>query len=1297
VTTYTAVFRAAADFSGAIRQGQLLGTTFTNAKRAAESAGAAGDSFGARMTRGLRGAQAVAAQTGRAMTLGITVPVVALGATAIRTFAQFETAIVSAGSKSNATAAQLEQMKRVALDVGNTTKFSAREAAQGMDILAAAGFNANDAMKTLPAVTLAAQAANEDLGLTAETTAKAMNAFNIPVEKASHVADVFAQAANTTALDMQGLKDALGQVGEVGPRFNQTLEDTVAVVGRLVDMGVPAASAGTAVRQALTSLSAPTRQANALIDDLGLTLRDADGNMRPLPDLIAELQKGLDSSNPAMQRYRSSIGLSSEKLRDWAKANDLTTAQAQQIQTALTRGGKSFNDYAMKTLFGVEGAKAFSLAMSDGKPLIIDTAKETDKLNQLTQGLSATMGVDAADAFIAAHTAAGKFTATGADAVKAVSALGVASDGTAKKIGAAFQRTTAQKIDNLKGSIETLAITFIDRLAPSINDSTDKLTKFVTWLSNTARADPGLAKLVGGFVAVLAAIGPVLFVGSKFVGVVQSIGRGIGAAQGLLEKGGFALEVYGDTASRAGNKVRGGLLTSVGKVATFLSGPWGIAVGVGATVLGGLVLKHREAKKAADDFATSLTFENGALDSNSRQLLANQLAGDGTLKKVVAAGIAVDQFTAALTGGGPARQQMIAQLKAIELQGTSYVSTGQGPIEVLTTQAQAAKDAASALEVNGGALDRQAANAKLAADALGQTATNTSAVGSASAGATPAVDGMTTSAGRTKKTYAELNAELKAASANFSILRGDAVAQQRAQDDYKASLDSVSESVRNNRAALQEQVAAGTLSKQSADAQSRALTGNSAAARANREAIRQQIEKLNAKVQADYNSVASSGDYVGAQNKARTETKKGVAELIAHAKKAGLDKDAIQKLIDKLVKVPKEVHTDVNFDTNAGAVISKIYTKEYRNAQERAGKGVPVKADGGPIEGVGGPRQDNIAGIDRQTGRQTAWVSAGEFVVNAKAYRKNKQVVEAINSGQEVSALASGGKVGKSAVPSRALDVPPAATASARAAAAAAAKKIAAEGKRAIEQMMAFKTAAEAATAGGGNGGYKGPVGAGAAGIRALASSFHPSYIAGHIDPQGGPAFDIGSSGQKNTNIGNALRANHGKLGLRYVIRQMQITSARNGWKGWRAYHPITGSGDFRHVAHVHVSYRNGGEVKPPRAYGAGTHSSVSGLNLYGEHGPELVRDKGGSQVLTTKTTLDYLSRIEAAAVADRRQPTAAPRSLVNAQNRPQIVEGDVNLTMPMSYVPASSQPTLEAQRQLVRAGRSVRGVRGRG
>jgi hypothetical protein len=150
MVSYVSIFRAVADFQGAARQGQQLGKAFRDARREAELAGRAGTAMGGSFQRGARAAAMVADRTGRALTLGISVPVVALGGLAIHTFATFERAIVSAGSKSSATAAQLDEMKKVAIDVGLKTRYSAVQAANAMDNLAAAGFNAKDAMATLP-------------------------------------------------------------------------------------------------------------------------------------------------------------------------------------------------------------------------------------------------------------------------------------------------------------------------------------------------------------------------------------------------------------------------------------------------------------------------------------------------------------------------------------------------------------------------------------------------------------------------------------------------------------------------------------------------------------------------------------------------------------------------------------------------------------------------------------------------------------------------------------------------------------------------------------------------------------------------------------------------------------------------------------------------------------------------------------------------------------------------------------------------------------------------------------------
>jgi hypothetical protein len=99
-----------------------------------------------------------------------------------------------------------------------------------------------------------------------------------------------------------------------------------------------------------------------------------------------------------------------------------------------------------------------------------------------------------------------------------------------------------------------------------------------------------------------------------------------------------------------------------------------------------------------------------------------------------------------------------------------------------------------------------------------------------------------------------------------------------------------------------------------------------------------------------------------------------------------------------------------------------------------------------------------------------------------------------------------------------------------------------------------------------------GPVTNGAAGIREIAGRHNATYVSPHRDPQGLSAFDIGSSGAKNTAIAEDLRVHHSQIGARYVISQMRIASARSNWN-WRPYSPITSAGDFRHEGHVHVSY----------------------------------------------------------------------------------------------------------------------------
>jgi TP901 family phage tail tape measure protein len=570
----TAIWRGVAEFSSLFKGQKQAAAGFDELGRKSDSAGAKGTSFGDKMTTSLNKVGPKMKSTGQSMSVGLTLPIVALGVKAVQSFSNFESSITAAGAKTEATGAQIEQMKQVALDMGAKTKFSAGEAATAMDNMAAAGFSANGVMQALPGVMLAAQASGEDLGMTADITAKAINAFGLAAGDATHVADVFATAANTSAIDMHGLGESLAQAGQLGASANQDLEDVVAVLGRLVDMGVPAASAGAGIRQAVQSLQAPTAKASGFINDLGLKLRDATGKMLPLPDLLKNIEVGLSSANPEFVAQAKAAHMTQTAYADWVKS----------------------------ALFGVEGSKAVTLALAAGKPVLLDTTTDTAKLAQLQAGLAKTMGGPAAKAWIAAHTNMGKFSASGADAVRALGALNRASDGTSKKIGDMMSNTTKARLDQLGGSFETLGITLVTIVAPALTKIVTGLTDAVNAFAKWAKAHPTLAKIVIVIAAVLAILGPLLIglgliagaitaitaVGAPVILIIIAV---IAAIAALILIGVYLIKHWGSIKKfliGVWNAIKGAAISVWNAIGSFFSGIWAWLVNLVKTVWGGI-------------------------------------------------------------------------------------------------------------------------------------------------------------------------------------------------------------------------------------------------------------------------------------------------------------------------------------------------------------------------------------------------------------------------------------------------------------------------------------------------------------------------------------------------------------------------------------------------------------------------------------------------------------------------------------------------------------------------------------
>jgi TP901 family phage tail tape measure protein len=511
----TAVFRAVADFGSVIAQaGQVRGAL----------SGVAGQTqtLGAQM-----------GSLGKSATFGVTLPILGLGAAAVHSFADFETAITSAGIKTNATKAELTAMADEAKKWAGTTKFSAVEVADALDQLGALGLNAREAMGALPAALQAAQASGSDLATTTRVMATSMNAFGLEAKDTGHVADVLAVAANTSALSMDGLGLSLADAAQLGPLANASLEEVVAAIAQVTNMGVPAAQAGTAVRQAIVSLAAPaTAKAANLMKELGIQTRDAHGNFLPLTDVLKNLDTSLTEGTPAFDAYARSQGMSASAAKD----------------------------NALNVLFGVQGMKAMELLLSSDNKLMLDQAKDTAQLSQLHAGLAKVMGKDEAEAWIAAHTAQGVFTASGPDAVLALKGIENGADGVSQKAADMFQATTTQKLDNFRNSVQNLGIDLVQSVGPALNGIIDALTTMFGWLDKLIKI-PGFGPLLAGVLIFLAALGPVLVILSKIIAAWRTV-RSIG-------KGGVRVTTPGGGTGGGGGGGLGGAVSVTGAVDVF--------------------------------------------------------------------------------------------------------------------------------------------------------------------------------------------------------------------------------------------------------------------------------------------------------------------------------------------------------------------------------------------------------------------------------------------------------------------------------------------------------------------------------------------------------------------------------------------------------------------------------------------------------------------------------------------------------------------------------------------------------
>lgn len=227
---------------------------------------------------------------------------------------------------------QIQSLTDKAKEMGSTTAFTATQAADALNYLALAGYDANKAAEVLPSVLSLAAAGGMDLAYASDLVTDAMASLNLEANKQNvdEFGNKLAKAASKANANVSQLGEAILTVGGTAANLKGGTTELTTALGLLANVGIKGAEGGTHLRNIILSLQSPTKDAREVMEQLGLEVYDAQGNMRQLDDILTDLNTVMAGMT---QGQKDSVINALFNKTDLAAVNGLLAAQGEQWET----------------------------------------------------------------------------------------------------------------------------------------------------------------------------------------------------------------------------------------------------------------------------------------------------------------------------------------------------------------------------------------------------------------------------------------------------------------------------------------------------------------------------------------------------------------------------------------------------------------------------------------------------------------------------------------------------------------------------------------------------------------------------------------------------------------------------------------------------------------------------------------------------------------------------------------------------------------------------------------------------
>lgn len=480
----------------------VLGLDKSGYDKGIDDAKGKAEGFGSILKKGF----GTAAKVGAVAITAASTAVVAFGKSAIDAGQTFDASMSQVAATMGYTVEQLNTegseaaktyntLREFAQKMGSETAFSASEAADALNYMALAGYDAETSMKMLPNVLNLASAGAMSLSSASDMVTDAQSALGLTLDETSALVDKMATTASKSNTSVSQLGEAILTIGGTANVLKGGTTELSAALGILADNGIKGAEGGTHLRNVLLSLSAPTDTAAETLASLGVKTTDASGNLRSLESIMGDLDKSLKGMGEAdkaaiiskifnktdIAAVNALLSTSSSRWTELGEAINASSYSLSQISSDLNNSGVDWNKYASEAFLSINGVEKG----------IEDLASQI-AYNLKTQGSSVAETAE----FIASE-----YGLSMEDATKAVNSVNESlktATGSAEAMAKTQLDNLAGDVTLFKSALEGAQIAISDGLTPTLRTFVQFGSSSLSTLT-TAYKDGGLSGLTDAF------------------------------------------------------------------------------------------------------------------------------------------------------------------------------------------------------------------------------------------------------------------------------------------------------------------------------------------------------------------------------------------------------------------------------------------------------------------------------------------------------------------------------------------------------------------------------------------------------------------------------------------------------------------------------------------------------------------------------------------------------------------------------------------------------------------------------